>query len=218
MVGGEGEDHFDGGSGFDWGSYKFDRFGVTVDMSVQRPVRAAGGAVERRHPRPVRFTQGRALRLGARRHPARRRRRCGRRSPRPAPRGASSPTSPSSTVCRAPRRRRDRARLGQHHPGRRRPRHHRGPRRHDLIDGDRWLNVRVSVRAGIDPVTGLPTGPGDRHPSTARSSPILIPFMLDGTYNPGQLQIVREILPGSRRLRHREFLRPPGELYDHCRR
>ena len=34
MVGGEGEDHFDGGSGFDWGTYKFDRFGVTVDMLV----------------------------------------------------------------------------------------------------------------------------------------------------------------------------------------
>ncbi len=34
FVGSEGEDHFDGGSGFDWATYKFDRFGVTVDMLV----------------------------------------------------------------------------------------------------------------------------------------------------------------------------------------
>ena len=64
----------------------------------------------------------------------------------------------------------------------------------DLIDGDQWLNVRVSVRAGIDPVTGLPTG---AEIATFDSIADMIPFMLDGTYNPGQLQIVREILPGA---------------------
>ena len=37
----------------------------------------------------------------------------------------------------------------------------------DLLDGDQWLNVRVSVRAGIDPVTGLPTGRRRSPASTA---------------------------------------------------
>ena len=61
----------------------------------------------------------------------------------------------------------------------------------DVIDGDAWLNVRISVRAGIDPVTGLPTG---AELASFDSMEPLIPFMLNGTYNPGQLQIVREIL------------------------
>ncbi|TWC42821.1 Ca2+-binding RTX toxin-like protein, partial [Pseudomonas sp. SJZ079] len=60
----------------------------------------------------------------------------------------------------------------------------------DLIDGDKWLNVRISVRAGID-ANGLPTGP---EIATFDSMKPLVPLMLNGTYNPGQLQIVREIL------------------------
>ncbi|TWC34957.1 Ca2+-binding RTX toxin-like protein [Pseudomonas sp. SJZ079] len=63
----------------------------------------------------------------------------------------------------------------------------------DLIDGDKWLNVRISVRAGID-ANGLPTGP---EIATFDSMVPLIPFMMNRTYNPGQLQIVREILPGN---------------------
>ena len=63
----------------------------------------------------------------------------------------------------------------------------------DIIDGDKWLNVRISVRAGVD-ANGLPTG--DEIASFDSMVP-MIPFMLNGTYNPGQLQIVREILPGS---------------------
>src|SRR5262249_24099496 len=59
----------------------------------------------------------------------------------------------------------------------------------DLIDGDRSLNVRISVRANAD-------GTGEEIASFDSMTP-LIPFMLDGTYNPGQLQIVREILPGN---------------------
>jgi Ca2+-binding RTX toxin-like protein len=61
----------------------------------------------------------------------------------------------------------------------------------DLIDGDKWLNVRISVRAGIDPSTGLATGP---EIASFDSMEDMIPQMLDGTYNPGQLMIVREIL------------------------
>ncbi len=56
----------------------------------------------------------------------------------------------------------------------------------DLVDGDMWLNVRISVRQSLDG-----TGP---EIATFDSMEPMIPFMLDGTFNPGQLVIVREIL------------------------
>ncbi len=59
----------------------------------------------------------------------------------------------------------------------------------DLIDGDKWLNVRISVRQNIDG-----TGP---EIATFDSMTPMIPLMLNGTYNPGQLVAVREILPGT---------------------
>ncbi|UUZ78449.1 hypothetical protein LP414_16760 [Polaromonas sp. P1(28)-13] len=59
----------------------------------------------------------------------------------------------------------------------------------DLIDGDKWLNVRISVRANAD-------GTGAEINSFDSMIP-LIPLMLNGTYNPGQLVAVREMLPGS---------------------
>ena len=58
----------------------------------------------------------------------------------------------------------------------------------DLIDGDAWLNVRISVRDANDPNVEI---------RSVDSMTELIPDMLAGTINPGQLQIVREILPGS---------------------
>ncbi len=59
----------------------------------------------------------------------------------------------------------------------------------DLIDGDKWLNVRVSVREN-------PDGTGAEI-ATYDSLVPLVPLMLNGTYNPGQLVAVREILDGS---------------------
>ena len=56
----------------------------------------------------------------------------------------------------------------------------------DIIDGDAWLNVRIEVTGTIDPDTGLPY--------TFDSMEPMIPHMLSGRWNPGQLQIVREIL------------------------
>ncbi|WP_085718699.1 peroxidase family protein [Pseudomonas sp. B28(2017)] len=56
----------------------------------------------------------------------------------------------------------------------------------DLVDGDMWLNVRISVRQNLDG-----TGP---EIATFDSMEPMIPFMLNGTFNPGQLVIVREIL------------------------
>jgi len=61
----------------------------------------------------------------------------------------------------------------------------------DLIDGDKWLNVRIAVYA---PGDVNHTGP---EIASFDSMVDMIPFMLDRTYNPGQLKAVREILPGS---------------------
>ncbi|MDH4607941.1 peroxidase family protein, partial [Pseudomonas sp. BN102] len=56
----------------------------------------------------------------------------------------------------------------------------------DLIDGDKWLNVRISVRQNSDG-----TGPEIASFNNLKE---MAPFMVNGTYNPGQLVIVREIL------------------------
>jgi Ca2+-binding RTX toxin-like protein len=55
----------------------------------------------------------------------------------------------------------------------------------DLIDGDAWLNVRISIRDRLNP---------DLEIRTVNRASELIPDMIAGRYNPGQLQIVREIL------------------------
>jgi Ca2+-binding RTX toxin-like protein len=59
----------------------------------------------------------------------------------------------------------------------------------DIIDGDKWLNVRISVRANIGPDGGI--GP---EIASANSMTELVTRMFNRTFNPGQLQIVREIL------------------------
>ena len=56
----------------------------------------------------------------------------------------------------------------------------------DIIDGDKWLNVRISVRANAD-------GTGAEIESH-NSMTTLASKMFSGQINPGQLQIVREIL------------------------
>ncbi len=55
----------------------------------------------------------------------------------------------------------------------------------DLIDGDAWLNVRISVRSAGDPNLEI---------ASANSMAELQAAMFAGTLNPGQLRIVREIL------------------------
>jgi Ca2+-binding RTX toxin-like protein len=59
----------------------------------------------------------------------------------------------------------------------------------DLIDGDKWLNVRISVRANADG-TGAEIASFD-------TMQALVPHMLDGTYQVGQLKAVRELLDGA---------------------
>ncbi len=59
----------------------------------------------------------------------------------------------------------------------------------DIIDGDKWLNVRVGVfeNIGVDGGTGAEI-------DSANSVSELVTEIFDGTYNPGQLRIVREII------------------------
>jgi len=61
----------------------------------------------------------------------------------------------------------------------------------DLIDGDKWINVRIAVFA---PGDVNHTGP---EIASFDSMVDMIPFMLDRTYNPGQLKAVREVMPGT---------------------
>ena len=56
----------------------------------------------------------------------------------------------------------------------------------DIIDGDRWLNVRISVRANAD-------GTGEEIGSHTTMK-TLVAQVFSGAINPGQLQIVREIV------------------------
>ncbi|KRR02770.1 hypothetical protein CQ12_06750 [Bradyrhizobium jicamae] len=60
----------------------------------------------------------------------------------------------------------------------------------DIIDGDKWLNVEIAIHAGVDPVTGLPTG---GILERVNSMTELAARMFNGDINPGQLEIVRTI-------------------------
>ncbi|MGE0741003.1 MAG: peroxidase family protein, partial [Hyphomonadaceae bacterium] len=82
----------------------------------------------------------------------------------------------------------------------------------DIIDGDKWLNVRISVRATVDNdhdgiadrdangelILGAEIDSFDSMKGTstlhASDAETLVEKMLTRQYNPGQLQIVREIL------------------------
>jgi Ca2+-binding RTX toxin-like protein len=62
----------------------------------------------------------------------------------------------------------------------------------DIIDGDKWLNVRIGVHAGIGADGGIGAEIG-----SANSLTELVADIFNGTINPGQLRIHREILNGS---------------------
>jgi Ca2+-binding RTX toxin-like protein len=61
----------------------------------------------------------------------------------------------------------------------------------DIIDGDKWLNVRI----GVHEFVGADGGVGGEIDS-ADSMSELVTEIFNGTYNPGQLRIHREILNG----------------------
>ncbi|MBL0936738.1 MAG: heme peroxidase, partial [Rhizobiaceae bacterium] len=65
----------------------------------------------------------------------------------------------------------------------------------DVIDGDAWLNVRISVQAADGSGAEIATVNSMLDNMTLNGvTKSLTSWMLDGTINPGQLQIVREIL------------------------
>lgn len=70
----------------------------------------------------------------------------------------------------------------------------------DIIDGDRWLNVRIEVRDALGNAIGSADGMATKvlaaDGSILFGGRTLDALMFDRTLNPGQLNIVREILDG----------------------
>lgn len=72
----------------------------------------------------------------------------------------------------------------------------------DILDGDRWLNVRISIRDAADPSIEIGTADSMKARITGKSGALagtpdtltLSAAMFAGTVNPGNLRIVREIL------------------------
>ncbi|WP_077525000.1 peroxidase family protein, partial [Metapseudomonas resinovorans] len=187
FFGSEGADHFDGGSGFDWVSYKFDPFGVLADMIVddffEPPVPASNAGIFDRFA----FVEGLS-------------------------------GSEFGDVLRGDNA--DAAEIAENGPlgsvltqagidlinglqeflgagvssfgagniilGGAGSDIIEGRGGDDLIDGDRALNAYVSVRANADG-----TGGEIRRVDSIGE---LIPDMLSGAINPGQLVIVREVV------------------------
>lgn len=58
----------------------------------------------------------------------------------------------------------------------------------DIIDGDKWLDVNIAVMSEVGPDGGVGT-----ILETHKSMTTLAAKMFNGTYNPGQLRIIREI-------------------------
>ena len=196
MVGSPGfGDRYIGGSGFDWATFKDDRFGVTIDMTDrffdQPPLPGSGASVLARFD----FVEGLSgssfgdVLRGDNADAA--------ASGRPAPPAACSTNIALIDGLQEL--------LGVRH-GRRPVTFFDGGNiilggdgsdiiegrgGNDLIDGDAWLNVRISVRAE----------PGRHRPeiATADSMEPTDPVHAERGYNPGQLRIVREILYGEQR-------------------
>ena len=76
----------------------------------------------------------------------------------------------------------------------------------DLIDGDAWLNVRISVRDANDPNVEI---------RSVDSMTELVPDMLAGTYQSRPAADRARDPARHRRLRHRRVLRRLGQLRDH---
>ena len=65
----------------------------------------------------------------------------------------------------------------------------------DIIDGDSWVHVRLSVRTDpADPATEIGSAEGLNRPYLAGSTTTLQQAVLAGTVDPGNIVIVREIL------------------------
>ena len=179
FSGSDGEDHFDGGSGFDWAIYKFDRYGVTVDMNVndfvEPPVAASSAGVMDR------FAQTEGLSGSAFADVLRGDNADATQILQAGAYGSVlnniglinglAALLPAGTTSFG---------AGNIILGGGGSDIIEGRGGNDIIDGDAWLNVRVAV-----------TGHGSI--SSVDSIKDLVPYMLTGEINPGQLSIVREI-------------------------
>ncbi|MFI8608431.1 peroxidase family protein [Pseudomonas sp. NPDC077649] len=196
MVGSEGADHFDGNSGFDWAVYKNDQVGVKVDLIVddfvEPPVAPSNAGILDRFAE-VEGLSGSAFGDILRGDNA--------DAALIAQAGAQGSVLTAEGIARIANLQQMLTEFfggvaqtsfgsGNIILGGGGSDVLEGRGGDDLIDGDRWLNVRISVRAGVD-ANGNPTGP---EIASFNSMKDMITLMLDGVYNPGQLMIVREIL------------------------
>ncbi|SFP54598.1 Ca2+-binding protein, RTX toxin-related [Geopseudomonas sagittaria] len=191
MVGSEGADHFDGNSGFDWVSYEHDGLGVKADLIVndalEPPVTPSNaGALDR-------FAEVEGLSGSAHADILRGDNADANLIANSTPQGsvltdialidglqalldrflgAGQTSFGSGNII-----------LGGSGSD-----ILEGRGGDDLLDGDRWLNVRVSVRDRANP---------EQEIDSVESIRDLVPRMLSGEINPGQLVIVREILEGA---------------------
>ena len=187
MVGSEGEDHFDGGSGFDWTTYKNDTLGVTVDMKVndfvEPPTTPSNAGILDRfafveglsgsaHADILRGDDQEAtdILVAGARGSVLDQEAINLISGLQALLGAGVTSFGAGNIL-----------LGGAGSD-----ILEGRAGNDILDGERWLNVRISVRANND-------GTGAELRSVNSMSD-LVQDMLAGTINPGQLAAVREIL------------------------
>ncbi|MGH8648421.1 MAG: hypothetical protein ACREUP_03805, partial [Burkholderiales bacterium] len=190
MVLSDAEDHFGGGGGFDWASYKNDRLGVTADLFIndliEPPVAPSNqGLLDRfadveglsgsAFADVLRGDKATADDLGIAGPLNGELTRIGLIDGLQALLGAGVTSFGTGNIILGG----DGSDIIEGRGG------------GDLIDGDRYLNVRISVRAGFDAA-----GPTGEQIATfdSLSDPTLLLNMLNGVWNPGQLQIVREIL------------------------
>ena len=214
FVGSDAQDKMDGMSGFDWVTYKTDQIGVTVDLELaalnEPPIAASPASILDRFAEVEGLSGSEVLRLSARqRSRCQRHRHVQRQDQRPSGARHRADRRPAGVP-----RSRPEAAPGTHVTefgtgniilGGDGSDIILGRGGDDLIDGDKWLNVRISVRANLD-------GTGPEIASYDSLAP-MIPLMLDGTYNPGQLVAVRELLDGSGGFDTAVYPGQPGRLH-----
>ncbi|MDT4809180.1 peroxidase [compost metagenome] len=194
MVGSEGSDHFDGMSGFDWATYKNDTRGVSVDLMVndqfEPPVPASNAGILDR------FAEVEGLSGSAHSDILRGDNATADNIRNDSARGSVLDAEGIALINGL------QTLLNQMLGGNVSEFDGgniilggggsdilEGRGGNDLLDGDRWLNVRIAVANDAN---------GNPPPITsANSMKELVPYMLSGQINPGQLSIVREILTGA---------------------
>ena len=200
MVASDGEDHFGGGGGFDWGSYEHDPFGVKADLEVndfiEPPVAPSNQGLQDRFVEVeglsgsafsdiLRGSEANAAQIDVE----------GTLNSALTAEGIARIGGLQQVLDQLVGPGTTRFAAGNIILGGGGSDILEGRGGDDLIDGDKALNVRVSVRQTFDPVTGQPTG-AEIATFESIADPILLQNMLNGVWNPGQLMIVREILNG----------------------